>query len=153
MVKPLLVLTHFLILGGYIVGSGLWVTTGSAYYRSLQVPPWQPPDAVFGLAWTYNFAMLAVVGVLAVRVAPGWWLGCFASSVVAALAWANLFYIQQNPWAAAAALTVAAVLTIPMVAVAFGVGRWVGIAMLPYLLWLCVATSLAYGYAALNTTR
>jgi tryptophan-rich sensory protein len=71
-------------------------------------------------------------------------------SVVAALAWANLFYLQQNPSASAIALTVAAALTVPMVIVAFRYSVWAGVALLPYIAWLCVATSLAYGYAALN---
>ncbi len=99
-------------------------------------------------------AMLGIVGTLVVLNSGGRergvWLGCFAASVVAALAWANLFYIQQNPAASAIALTIAAALTIPMVVVAFQYDVWAGVAMLPYLAWLCIATSLAYGYAALN---
>ena len=150
----LLAAAHLVILAVYVVGSGLWVGSGDAYYRSLQRPSWQPPDVVFGIVWPYNYLMLAVVGVLVVvRVSPALravWLGCFAASVVAALAWANLFYIQQNPPASAIALTMAAVLTVPMVVVAFRQSIWSGIAMVPYLIWLCLATSLAYGFAALN---
>lgn len=154
MAKVLLVAANLVILGVYVVGSGLWVATGGAYYRSLEKPQWQPPDAVFGLAWSYDFVMLAVVGVLVVLnvspMAAGVWLACFATSVAAALAWANLFYLQQNPAASAIALTAAAALTVPMVVVAFGYSGWAGAAMLPYIAWLCVATSLAFGYAALN---
>jgi tryptophan-rich sensory protein len=140
MVKVLLVAANLVILAVYVVGSGLWVSSGSAYYRSLEKPTWQPPDVVFGLAWPYNFTMLAVVGVLVVlTVSPvprGVWLGCFAASVAAALAWANLFYLQQNPTPAAIALTLAAALTVPMVVVAFRSSVWAGVAMLPYLAWL-----------------
>lgn len=154
MVKVLLVAANLVILAVYVVGSGLWVSTGSAYYRSLEKPSWQPPDVVFGIAWPYNFSVLAVVGVLVVLtvspVSRGVWLGCFAASVVAALAWANLFYVQQSPAPAAVALTLAAALTVPMVVVAFRYSVWSGVAMLPYIAWLCIATSLAYGYAALN---
>jgi tryptophan-rich sensory protein len=39
---------------GYAVGSGLWVTTGDAWYRSLEQPPWQPPGAVFAIIWPQN---------------------------------------------------------------------------------------------------
>ena len=154
MAKTLVVVANLAILAVYIVGSGLWVSSGGAYYRSLERPSWQPPDFVFGIAWPYNFAMLGIVGTLVMlNVSPaarGVWLGCFAASVVAALAWANFFYIQENPGASAIALTLAAVFTIPMVIVAFGYNVWAGVAMLPYLAWLCIATSLAYGYAALN---
>jgi translocator protein len=154
MVKTALVVTNLVILAVYIVGSGLWVSAGGGYYRSLEQPSWQPPDAVFGIAWPYNFAVLGIVGTLVViNVATpsrAVWLGCFAASVVAALAWANLFYIQQNPMGSAIALTLAAALTLPMVVVAFRYNLWAGLAMLPYIAWLCVATSLACGYAALN---
>lgn len=154
MTKALLVAANLAILAVYAIGSQRWVSTGDAYYRSLERPPWQPPDVVFGVIWPYNFVMLAVVGVLVVRhetgINRGIWLGCFAASVVAALAWANLFYIQQNPPASAIALTLAALVTVPMLVVAFRYNTWAGIAMTPYLIWLCLAASLAYGYAALN---
>ena len=152
--KPFFVVAGLLILAAYIVGSGVWVSAGDAWYRQLERPSWQPPDVVFGIAWPYNFAMLAIVGTLvAVRLSGSdrWvWLGFFAASVVAALAWANLFYLQQNPPAAALALGLATLLTVPMVVVAFRLDVWAGIAMLPYLAWLGIATSLAVGYAVLN---
>lgn len=152
--KPFFVVSGLLVLAVYIVGSGVWVAAGDAWSRQLERPSWQPPDVVFGIAWPYNFTMLAIVGTLvAVRLsgAERWvWLGCFAASVAAALAWANLFYIQQNPPASAVALGCAALLTVPMVFVAFRLDVWAGVAMLPYLAWLGIATSLAIGYAVLN---
>ena len=48
---------------GYAIGSGLWVTTGDSWYRSLDRPPWQPPDAVVGIIWPYNFAALIAAGI------------------------------------------------------------------------------------------
>jgi len=154
MTKALLVAANLVILAVYVIGSQRWVSTGSEYYQSLERPAWQPPDVVFGIVWPYNFVMLAVVGVLVVlRETPvnrGIWLGCFAVSVIAALAWANLFYLQQNPPASAIALTIAVLATVPMLVVAFRFSVWAGIAMVPYVVWLCLATSLAYGFAALN---
>ncbi len=154
MSKAVLVGVNLAILAAYIVGSGLWVSSGSSWYNSLDRPAWQPPDAVFGLAWPYNFGMLAVVGTLVALNASstlrGVWTGFFAASVVAALAWANLFYVQQALPGAAIALGLAAAFTVPMVVVAFRYNLWAGLAMLPYIGWLCVATSLSVGYAVLN---
>jgi translocator protein len=142
------------IVAVYAIGAGRWVSTGSAWYRELRRPAWQPPDAVFGLAWSYNFVMLAVVG--AVVAAQGTttqratWLVVFAASVAGALCWAWLFYAQHALVASAVALAVAAALTIALTIVAWRVGWGPGLAMVPYAAWLCVATSLAVGYAALN---
>jgi tryptophan-rich sensory protein len=138
----------------YAVGSGRWVTVGSSWYLSLEQPSWQPPPSVFGLAWTYNFVALSVVGVaLAVIAPPGraWaFLGSLAVTVALAILWAYLFYGSHALIAAALALTACAVLTLVPVALAFAQRWWLGAALIPYLLWLGIATSLAWGYAALE---
>jgi tryptophan-rich sensory protein len=51
---------------------------------------------------------------------------------------------------AGVALAAATVLTLPLVVVAFRAATWVGVALVPYQLWLAVATSLALGYASRN---
>ncbi len=82
------------------VGSGVLVATGEGFYRSLDPPPWQPADAVFGIIWPYNFAVL--------------------------------------------------IATVPLVVVAWRTRPWAGVILLPYLVWLTLATSLAVGYATRN---
>ena len=137
----------------YAVLSGLWVSTGSAWYLALPRPSWQPPDAVFGLAWTYNFAALAAVGiVLALRLPLRplvAYLGLFALSVVAAVLWAWLFYVPHELVAAAVSLTACALITIGPVVIAWRSAWWCGALLLPYQAWLAVATSLSWGYVAL----
>ena len=48
------------------------------------------------------------------------------------------------------ALTLAALVTVVMVVAAFGQSTWMGVVLLPYQLWLVIATSLAWGYWVLN---
>lgn len=143
-----------LIVVGYAIGSGRWVTTGSVWYVGLEQPAWQPPPAVFGLAWTYNFAALVVVGIAMAVLAPAgrvWtFLGVLAVSVVVAIGWAYLFYGPHSLVLAAIALTFCAVLTLVPVALAFAERAWCGWLLVPYALWLMIATSLSWGYAVLN---
>lgn len=138
----------------YAIGSGRWVGSGDGWYRSLESPPWQPPDAAFGIAWTYNFVMLAVVAVHVARHGTGQqmalWTGSLMVSVVFALGWAWLFYSQHALWTAAASLILAAACTVPLVVAAWGSATWAGAVLLPYLAWLCIASSLAVGYATRN---
>lgn len=138
----------------YAVGSGLWVTTGDDWYRSLDRPPWQPPGAVFGIIWPYNFAALIAAGLVVAfhgsTAARSVWLAGLALSVTAALAWARLFYVHHALWAAAAALIAAALLTVPIVVVAFGVRTWAGAILVPYNVWVALAASLSVGYALRN---
>ena len=138
----------------YAVGSGVWVSANPGWYAGLVRPAWQPPDAVFGLIWPYNFVALAVVGVLVAQrgspTAVMAWLGVGAASVVCALAWAYLFYVPHHLTGAAVALAGAAALTAVLVGITWTATRGGAVALLPYLVWVCLATSLAFGYARLN---
>lgn len=136
--------------------SGVWVSTNTGWYLSLPRPPWQPPDAVFGLAWAYNFTILVVIGVvLALRMPPrplAAYLIVFAASVMAAILWAWLFYVPHELVAAAISLTACALLTLPMVVLAWREAWWCGALLLPYQAWLVTASSLSWGYAVLTRT-
>jgi tryptophan-rich sensory protein len=138
----------------YAVGSGVWVSANPGWYASLARPAWQPPDVVFGLIWPYNFVALAVVGVLVAQrgnpTAVTAWLVVGAASVACALAWAYLFYVPHRLGAAALALAGAAALTAVLVGITWAVTRGGAVALLPYLVWVGLATSLALGYARLT---
>ena len=140
------------IIAIYIIGSSRWVATNADWYRSLPRPAWQPPSSVFGIIWPYNFAMLVTATwLVANRLSTGnqmIWLLSLALSVTAALTWAWLFYGPHLLLASGFALVLATVFTIPLLVIAFRVTPVLGFAFLPYQLWLAVATSLAFGYAA-----
>lgn len=154
LVRGLAVAAAVLLVVIYAVGSGRWVATASDWYQSLSQPPWQPPPPVFGLAWSYNFLVLAIVGVVLSLQAStgtvGWFLGLFAVSIGFALAWAWLFYGPHDLTAAAVALTACAAITIPMVVLAWREQWWLGALLVPYQAWLIVASSLSWGYRSLN---
>ena len=138
----------------YAIGSGRWVSTGSAWYQSLKQPAWQPPGAVFGLAWTYNFVALGVVGVAMSLGAPAGRVGTFLAAlgltIALAIGWAYLFYVPHALVPAAVALTACTLLTLLPLALAFAERPWLGWVLLPYQAWLLVATSLSWGYVTLS---
>ena len=138
----------------YIVGSGLWVNTGDNWYRSLNAPNWQPPDFIFGIIWPYNFVVLGVAAVnVSQRLSAAWvisYLSIFALSVACALTWAYQFYQPHNLSAASTALTLVALLTIPVLLIAFKASVGVGLLLVPYQLWVIAATTISWGYAKLN---
>jgi benzodiazapine receptor len=138
----------------YACGSGIWVSNAPGWYSSLNRPPWQPPDFVFGLIWPYNFIML---GVAAFNVAQSLnraqtiiWLSFFALSVVSALIWAYQFYVPHNLTFATIALGLAALLTIPVLYLTFKASLVIGLLLTPYQLWIVIATTLAWGYSTRN---
>jgi len=136
----------------YAIGSGRLVATDDQWYRSLPRLSWQPPSFVFGIIWPYNFAMLVVATwLVANRLSTTnqmVWLISLALSVISALSWAWLFYVPHSLLASAFALVLATVFTIPLLVIAFRASPILGFAFVPYQLWIAVATSLAFGYAA-----
>ena len=140
------------IIAIYVVLSGRWVATDAPWYRSLTKPAWQPPGFVFGLIWPYNFAMLVVATwIVASRLSNTHqlvWLTSLALSVAAALVWAWLFFKLHSLPASAIALVFATLFTMPLLVISFRASPALGIAFVPYQLWLAIATSLAFGYAS-----
>ncbi|NBV12193.1 MAG: tryptophan-rich sensory protein [Actinobacteria bacterium] len=138
----------------YAIGSGVWVSTSPGWYSTLVRPPWQPPDFVFGIIWPYNFVML---GIAAFNVAQSLnrnqtlvWLGFFAASVAAALTWAYQFYVPHNLSLAAVALVVAVLLTLPVLYLTFKASLIIGTLLVPYQIWVIIASTLAWGYSTRN---
>ena len=138
----------------YVAGSGLWVNTVDNWYRSLNAPSWQPPDFIFGIIWPYNFTVLGIVAVnVAQKLSAGWvisYLSIFAISVVCALVWAYQFYRPHNLSTASIALTMVAILTVPLLIIAIKASVGVGLLLMPYQLWVITAASLSWNYARLN---
>jgi benzodiazapine receptor len=138
----------------YAIGSGTWVNSSPGWYASLNRPSWQPPSFIFGLIWPYNFVVL---GIAAVRISNTLtrtqvivWLMAFAISVAFALSWAYHFYVPHQLQIAAISLTLTALLTLPITYLTFKASLAMGIALIPYQLWVAIAASLAFGYSIKN---
>lgn len=137
----------------YAVLSVVWTGRDPGWYASLPRPRWQPPDVVFGIIWPLNFLALGtaslVMGFAQQASAGRTFAALLCVSVAFSLGWAYLFYVPHRLLAAAVSLTVASALTWALVAVGSSAVWWVGVLLLPYAVWLTVATTLAYGYAYL----
>lgn len=137
----------------YAVLAGRWTARASGWYASLPKPRWQPPDLVFGVVWPLNFGAIAVAGVavtLESPVADGIrWVLLLAASVALALGWAHAFYARHDLGLAAVLLAAATALTWVLVGATLLLLPWAGWVLVPYAVWLTVATGLAVGYRRL----
>lgn len=138
----------------YAIGSGIWVSSSPGWYESLNRPAWQPPSAIFGLIWPYNFTVLGIASYQVSRsltkLENVTWLVFFGLSVMTALIWAYQFYVPHNFLYASTALTLTAALTIPVVLLTFRASLKMGFLLMPYQIWVAIAASLAWGYLAKN---
>jgi len=134
--------------------STVWTAHDPGWYSRLAKPSFQPPDVVFGIMWPLNFLALFVVGVWFTRSPASTGVGAaiavLGASVVAALAWAWLFYVPHRIGAATVALGLAAVLTWALVVIVARSLPWAGVLLAPYACWLSIATALSVQYSRLN---
>ena len=138
----------------YAIGSGLWVNSGDSWYRSLNAPSWQPPDWVFGVVWPYNFTVLGIAGwMISNHLDKRWnlsWSVIFAITIMAALVWSYQFYTPHNLGIATIALITTSLFTLPLLLIAFKTSIYLGITLLPYQIWVSLASALSYNYWKLN---
>lgn len=127
-------------LGGALTDLGPW-------YRALEVPPWQPPDAAFPIGWTAIFTLAAIAGTLGWRAAPTGrdrtlLVALFGLNAVLNVAWSGLFFALRRPdWA----LWEVGPLWLSILALVIVLARWSRIAALclvPYLGWVAFAAAL-----------
>jgi benzodiazapine receptor len=150
---PVVVASVLVIL---VLAVGGWTTTVGAWYRDLRKPSWNPPDWVFGPAWTVILALAAWSGVSAWTSAvddrPGrvLILSLFALNIALHMLWSPLFFALKRPdWA----LVEVPFLWLSIAALMFAVGRYSSLAvglLVPYLLWVSFAAFLNLKIVRLN---
>jgi len=136
-----------LVVGGL---SGLSTTPGiRGWYRTLERPSWNPPDAIFGPVWTGLYALMGVALVRGVRASEPATaatrrvaLGLFATQLALNGAWSWIFFSRHAIGVALAEILVLW-LAIAATIAAFGAVRpSAGALLVPYLAWVTFATVL-----------
>ena len=136
------------VVGGVMTDIGPW-------YLSLIKPAWQPPDWLFGPAWTLIFSLAAASGVIAWRDAPNqssreWMLALFALNGFLNVRWSLLFFRLRRPdWA----LMEVGFLWLSVLLLMIVLGRYsrkASLLLTPYLAWIAFAAFLNWTTVRLN---
>jgi len=135
--------------------AGELATDIGPWYQSLRQPPWKPPDALFGPAWTLIYACAALAGFIAWRHAASrraraLILGVFALNALFNLAWSLLFFRVRRPdWALneVVFLWLSIVLLIVVLRRSSAASAWL---LAPYLAWVTFAAVLNRAVVELN---
>jgi tryptophan-rich sensory protein len=135
-------------IGGTLTDLGPW-------YQGLREPAWKPPDAAFGPIWTAIFALAAASGVLAWR--AEWTragrqriVGLFAINGLLNVLWSLMFFDLRRP---DLALVEVGALWLSILALIIMLSRRSALAsvlLVPYLVWVSIASVLNYEVVALN---
>ncbi|GGD07233.1 TspO/MBR family protein [Hyunsoonleella pacifica] len=143
----------FLIINFGALAIGNWLMANgpqTQWYINLNKAPWTPPGWVFGAAWTTIMLCFSVYMAYLYRLKPNITvIGLFIIQFALNTTWGLLFF---NLHFVGLGLTVILLLTfvVGVFTVLFKNDlRAKTLLILPYLLWLCIATSLN-GYIILN---
>lgn len=135
-------------IGGTVTDIGPW-------YRSLNKPWFQPPDWLFGPAWTLIFALAALSAAQAWRDAPDqvareWLIGLFALNGFLNILWSLLFFKLRRPdWALFEVVLLWASILL-LIVVLGRYSRLGALLLVPYLLWVSFAAYLNLTIVRLN---
>jgi len=150
--KPVLVAaaaaTFVAVLGGTLTDTGPW-------YQNLRKPSWQPPDWLFGPAWTLIFALATASAVCAWRYAQNrvqrdWVIMLFALNGFLNVLWSTLFFTLRRPdWALIEVAFLWASILLPMI-VFWRFTKPATLYLVPYLLWVSFAAFLNLTVVRLN---
>jgi tryptophan-rich sensory protein len=143
--------------GGYVLLAlvGAWLTEIGPWYRALKKPSWQPPDLLFGPAWSTIFTLAAWAAVRGWN-APGTdeqktvLVAAFVANGLGNMAWSLLFFRWQRPdWALVEVVPFWATIVGMIVAVR-PLDRTAVWMLAPYLGWVSFATVLNAAIVRLN---
>jgi len=138
-----------------VLGVGGWMTTIGPWYENLRKPWWNPPNWMFGPAWTVILGLAAWSGVLAWTEAASrsgqlLILSLFGVNIILHMLWSPLFFNLRRPdWALIEVpflwLSIA---TLMVVLAPFStLASWL---LLPYLLWVAFAAFLNLTIVRMN---
>ena len=146
------------VIAGTLVGL---LTAGQAkvQYALIRKPIWSPPSWVFGLVWPILYALMGVAAWLvwrapvktdAERKLRKMGLILYVVQLVVNLVWSFVYFSLGAKTAALGVIIVLDILVVTTAIMFGGVDPWAAGILIPYGLWLMVATALNASVVALN---
>ncbi len=125
------------------------------WYQQLIKPSWAPPSWLFGPVWTVLYLVIAIsfgyTAYLFLKHKISWHVILpFILNLVANLAFTPIQFGLQNNLLAAVDIIVVFVTLMWALFVIYPHGKWITIANIPYLLWVCFATILQLTITVMN---
>lgn len=128
-----------LALGGLFTGSGV----ASDWYANMNQAPWTPPGWVFGAAWT------SIMICYSIYMARAWnridrkkLAVLFSFQWVLNVSWNPVFFYLHETEFALLLITALTLLLLLKIVLFRAKMKYVTFLLMPYFIWLCIATSL-----------
>jgi len=149
--KPIVIA---ILLSLIVGGLGGAATEIGPWYFQLQKPSWQPPDWLFGPAWTTIYVLTSIAGVKAWRraneVQRRYFMGALLLNLVLNLLWSLIFFTSQCPDIALIEVVPLWLSILLMALLVRSYSPVSALLVLPYLGWVAFAAYLNWTIVTLN---
>lgn len=130
--------------------TGALFPTGE-WYKNLKKPSWVPPNWLFPVAWTSIYLLIAFAGARVAGLEGSQYAMAFWAMQIAFNAlWTPVFFGLRNMKASLVVMACLWVAVFGATITHFQMDLWAGLAFLPYLAWVTVASALNYSVYSLN---
>jgi translocator protein len=130
------------------------LTRLTPWYYALKQPGWKPPDWAIGPIWTIIFCFLTFAVAYAWSAADAGqrtaMLVVLAINGILNMAWSAIFFVMKRPWAAFLEVIVFWLSIVALIWVLGGITSTSGLLLIPYLLWVTIASALNFHITRLN---
>ena len=138
-----------------VAGCGAWLTDISPWYRAIRKPSWQPPDWLFGPAWTVILGLASYSGYLAWRDAGTSAVrtqiaGLFVLNGLLNILWSPLFFRLRRPDLALVEVPLLWLSILVLIVALAPVSTTASLLLAPYLAWVSFAAFLNLTIVRLN---
>ncbi|WP_019954353.1 tryptophan-rich sensory protein TspO [Yoonia vestfoldensis] len=130
--------------------TGALFPTG-AWYKSLNKPTWVPPNWLFPVAWTSIYLLISFAGArVAVIDGNGYAMAFWAIQIAFNALWTPVFFGLRRLKGSIPIIAALWLSVLGCTITHFQLDFWAGVAFVPYLVWVTIATALAIAMARLN---
>lgn len=136
------------------LGSAFTTPAIPIWYATLNKPPWQPPNWLFGPVWTTLYVLMGVSLFLVIKDRS---LASVKSAVLIFVAqlvfnalWSIVFFGAKNIGGALGVIVILWLLIAINVIIFYRLSKMSGLLLVPYLLWVSFASFLNYTIYLLN---
>lgn len=151
-IRLIISITIPLLIG--LIGSFFTSSSVNTWYTTLNKPPFNPPNWLFGPVWTTLFILIGISFYLVwvFDFGRNKWLtiGCFSLNLLLNLVWSLFFFGFRNPFLAFIEIIILWIVILSNILIFYGISKLAGILLIPYLLWVSFASVLNYFIYILN---
>lgn len=127
------------------IGGSATASAIPGWYRTLEKPAWNPPEAIFAPVWTTLYLLMGVAMVFARRGEPqrrNPTQAAFAVQLALNLAWSLAFFGGRSPAAGVVVIVLLWGAIVGTISEFARASRLAAMLLLPYLAWVTFATAL-----------